>query len=78
LECGALSPLWPAAAWRRNRGWNQVIREKTHGHRGRAKPQPAKAPTTGVPGAAAALGWRGGALQGGAPGPGGLSDSLRA
>ena len=30
------------------------------------KPPKAKAPTTGVPGAAAALGWRGGALQGGA------------
>jgi hypothetical protein len=31
---------------------------------GRAEPRPTKAPTTGVPGAAAALGWRGGALQG--------------
>ncbi|MEK6281451.1 MAG: hypothetical protein AABN95_13945 [Acidobacteriota bacterium] len=33
-----------------------------------AKPPRAKAPTTGVPSAAAALGWRGGALQGGTGG----------
>ncbi|HKO96753.1 MAG TPA: hypothetical protein VJU86_07170 [Pyrinomonadaceae bacterium] len=39
-------------------------RSLTNSYQVAQKPRPVKAPTTGVPGAAAALGWRGGALQG--------------
>ncbi|MGI9068189.1 MAG: hypothetical protein ACR2HX_17525, partial [Pyrinomonadaceae bacterium] len=50
LECGGLAPLWPAVAWHRVVGEHSI----TKGFECRRR---TKAPSAGVPGAAAALGW---------------------
>jgi len=65
LECATLSALWSRVrSAQRCVMYVLLCLMKPLGYQAATESQLAKASTTGVPGAAAALGWRGGALQG--------------